>query len=212
MRLANLEGYLKFPGPFPVASIRLKYVARPAAAGAVRAPQGGWGGDRSAAGERRECLPKPTPNGGDGMTRPAWRLRTEWRPAAIPWSRLKAGQIPPCSSRARSSGRCRERRRGRGPRPEKPASWTGRAGSSASYRRDVRRRRDPRIAMDRTMAAKRRRPRPDRRRQTRRRKTGGRSMRRQTARGAANPAGRRRLAGARRRRGGGRRTGPTEWF
>ena len=32
MRLANLEGYLKFPGPFPVASIRLKYVARPAAA------------------------------------------------------------------------------------------------------------------------------------------------------------------------------------
>ena len=32
MRLANLEGYLKFPGPFPVAAIRLKYVARPAAA------------------------------------------------------------------------------------------------------------------------------------------------------------------------------------
>ena len=32
MRLANLEGYLKFPGPFPVASIKLKYVARPAAA------------------------------------------------------------------------------------------------------------------------------------------------------------------------------------
>ncbi len=32
MRLANLEGYLKFPGPFPVASIRLKYVFRPKAA------------------------------------------------------------------------------------------------------------------------------------------------------------------------------------
>ena len=32
MRLPNLEGYLKFPGPFPVASIRLKYVKRPAAA------------------------------------------------------------------------------------------------------------------------------------------------------------------------------------
>ena len=32
MRLANLEGYLKFPGPFPVASIRLNYVARPQAA------------------------------------------------------------------------------------------------------------------------------------------------------------------------------------
>ena len=32
MRLPNLHGYLKFPGPFPVASIRLKYVERPAAA------------------------------------------------------------------------------------------------------------------------------------------------------------------------------------
>ncbi len=32
MRLENLSGYLKFPGPFPVASIKLKYVARPAAA------------------------------------------------------------------------------------------------------------------------------------------------------------------------------------
>ena len=30
MRLPNLEGYLKFPGPLPVASIRLKYVNRPA--------------------------------------------------------------------------------------------------------------------------------------------------------------------------------------
>ena len=32
MRLKNLSGYLKFPGPFPVASIRLKHVKRPAAA------------------------------------------------------------------------------------------------------------------------------------------------------------------------------------
>ena len=32
MRLENLHGYLKFPGPFPVASIRLKFVARGAAA------------------------------------------------------------------------------------------------------------------------------------------------------------------------------------
>ena len=32
MRLPNLEGYLKFPGPFPVASIRLKYAARKKAA------------------------------------------------------------------------------------------------------------------------------------------------------------------------------------
>ncbi len=32
MRLENLHGYLKFPGPLPVASIRLKYVARKEAA------------------------------------------------------------------------------------------------------------------------------------------------------------------------------------
>ena len=32
MRLENLEGYLKFPGPWPVASIRLRYVKRLAAA------------------------------------------------------------------------------------------------------------------------------------------------------------------------------------
>ena len=32
MRLENLHGYLKFPGPHPVASIKLKYVARPGAA------------------------------------------------------------------------------------------------------------------------------------------------------------------------------------
>ena len=32
MRLENLHGYLKFPGPFPVATIRLRYVARGEAA------------------------------------------------------------------------------------------------------------------------------------------------------------------------------------
>ena len=32
MRLENLHGYLKFPGPFPVASIKLRYVDRPASA------------------------------------------------------------------------------------------------------------------------------------------------------------------------------------
>ena len=32
MRLPNLEGYLKFPGPLPIASIRLKYVSRPGTA------------------------------------------------------------------------------------------------------------------------------------------------------------------------------------
>ena len=32
MQLPNLQGYLKFPGPLPVAGIRLGYVARPKAA------------------------------------------------------------------------------------------------------------------------------------------------------------------------------------
>jgi len=32
MRLENLHGYLKFPGPFPVTGIRLRYVNRPASA------------------------------------------------------------------------------------------------------------------------------------------------------------------------------------
>ena len=55
MRLENLSGYLKFPGPFPVASIKLKYVARPAAAerfvprkGDGGEPRDGAGGDADA--------------------------------------------------------------------------------------------------------------------------------------------------------------------
>ena len=32
MRLENLHGYLKFPGPFPVTEIKLRYVDRPASA------------------------------------------------------------------------------------------------------------------------------------------------------------------------------------
>ena len=40
MRLRNLSGYLKFPGPFPVASIRLRYVKRPRRRRAVRAARG----------------------------------------------------------------------------------------------------------------------------------------------------------------------------
>ena len=48
MRLPNLEGYLKFPGPFPVASIRLKYVSRPKAAERF-VPREGDGTDSSGA-------------------------------------------------------------------------------------------------------------------------------------------------------------------
>ena len=58
MRLANLEGYLKFPGPFPVATIRLNYVSRPAAAERF-VPREDGGGD--------EDGPVAGP-GGDGST------------------------------------------------------------------------------------------------------------------------------------------------
>jgi len=63
MRLANLEGYLKFPGPFPVASIRLKHVARPKAAERfVPREEDGGGGDASKA--------SPAAPDGDGIAIP----------------------------------------------------------------------------------------------------------------------------------------------
>ena len=65
MRLENLAGYLKFPGPFPVASIRLRYVKRPAAAARFApreegASETGGGPDRSAE------APAPAAPAGDG--------------------------------------------------------------------------------------------------------------------------------------------------
>ena len=65
MRLENLSGYLKFPGPFPVASVRLRYVKRPAAAARFvpreeGAPETGGGPDRSAE------APAPAPPAADG--------------------------------------------------------------------------------------------------------------------------------------------------
>ena len=64
MRLENLSGYLKFPGPFPVASIRLKYVARPAAAERFvpRKDDGSEPGEASATvrpGEAEVNIPEP---------------------------------------------------------------------------------------------------------------------------------------------------------
>ena len=64
MRLANLAGYLKFPGPFPVASIRLKYVGRPAAAERFvpREGDGAEPGEASATarpGEAEVSIPEP---------------------------------------------------------------------------------------------------------------------------------------------------------
>ena len=81
MRLANLHGYLKFPGPFPVASIRLKYAARPARAerfvprgedGSAMKSDGGGGGPAAPADDGLS-LPAPvgeTPEVGTGPADP----------------------------------------------------------------------------------------------------------------------------------------------
>ena len=65
MRLPNLHGYLKFPGPFPAASIRLKYVARPTSAARFvpRKDDGGDPKDGDAAGEttQPEGVPEDLP-------------------------------------------------------------------------------------------------------------------------------------------------------
>ncbi|MYI69954.1 MAG: type IV secretion system DNA-binding domain-containing protein, partial [Boseongicola sp. SB0673_bin_14] len=76
MRLKNLSGYLKFPGPFPVASIRLKHVKRPAAAARFVPREGedsGRSGDPDVAGTETgsdaagpdDCVEgaAPAPNG-----------------------------------------------------------------------------------------------------------------------------------------------------
>ena len=64
MRLPNLDGYLKFPGPLPVASIRLKYVARPASAERFVPREGDGGEAPPGTGDRaREGSP---PGNGDG--------------------------------------------------------------------------------------------------------------------------------------------------
>ena len=72
MRLPNLEGYLKFPGPFPVASIRLEYVARSKAAERfVPRAEGGADtlGDSGKAGTP-STAPDVAPGGGDGIAIP----------------------------------------------------------------------------------------------------------------------------------------------
>ena len=77
MRLPNLEGYLKFPGPFPVASIRLKYVKRPAAAERFVAREE----DAPAGAETADAAPGPVDGDGappepDGWPE-AWEAQSE---------------------------------------------------------------------------------------------------------------------------------------
>ncbi len=75
MRLENLSGYLKFPGPFPVASIRLNYVARPAVAErfAARADGGAAKSGRTPeadAGDGEAAARDEIPAGDDGLAIP----------------------------------------------------------------------------------------------------------------------------------------------
>ena len=70
MRLPNLEGYLKFPGPFPAASIRLKYVERPPAAERFVA-RAGDGAEAPAPDE------DGTPDGDSAETPEDWRGQGE---------------------------------------------------------------------------------------------------------------------------------------
>ena len=64
MRLANLEGYLKFPGPFPVASIRLKYVSRPATAARFVPREGDGAEGRNSAADAPEAAAASADEGG----------------------------------------------------------------------------------------------------------------------------------------------------
>ena len=102
MRLENLHGYLKFPGPFPVASIRLRYVARGEAA-ARFVPR-----DGAEAGLRWRC-----------------GLGCRTRPPRISRSAKRVRMRPPGQHRGRASSTwaCRRRSggapRSRGP-PRKP--------------------------------------------------------------------------------------------
>ena len=68
MRLENLSGYLKFPGPFPVASIRLKYVARPKAAERFVPREGDGAGPPD---DEDFAVPAVEPGCGDGIAIPA---------------------------------------------------------------------------------------------------------------------------------------------
>ena len=72
MRLENLSGYLKFPGPFPVASIRLKYVSRPKAAERFVPREGDRTESRSPVGEPGNPpeTPPAAPAGDDGIAIP----------------------------------------------------------------------------------------------------------------------------------------------
>ena len=110
MRLPNLEGYLKFPGPFPVASIRLKYVAPPAAAERF-VPRKGDGADRPDSAEDGAEAEEPAvaaSTDDTGMTIPnaEGARETGQGGAQLPW---KTRRSLPCFRASWSFSRCRQR-------------------------------------------------------------------------------------------------------
>ncbi len=131
MRLANLEGYLKFPGPFPVASIRLKYVARPTAAERFVAREG-------------VAEPSPASRAADEAGKPPASVRSDDEGLALPeWLALPPGPDDPCpGGRSNGSGKTRRQARKRkdDARPERPSDMAPKpappqdeaTGSSAS--------------------------------------------------------------------------------
>ena len=128
MRLANLEGYLKFPGPFPVASIKLKYVARPAAAERFVPREGGGAPEDQASGAAM-------PGANDAMTVPDTVGPGEIR--GDPSKARADGQTRPTACRigaSRSSYRCRARPQAR-KRPRAALLTVGPAGRTVGGRR-----------------------------------------------------------------------------
>ena len=100
MRLANLEGYLKLPGPFPVASIRLKYVARPAAAERFVPREDARAESPDARGGRDDCefaapSPPAEPVGDGGMAIPALPGEAGAEPAGAPGTKDEAPEPAP---------------------------------------------------------------------------------------------------------------------
>ena len=93
MRLPNLHGYLKFPGPYPVASIRLRPVGRP-----VLAPRFVPRGDREpASGTGGSPVPEPTAAApDDGADAPPWQGETDtgWPECGAPESVAGADTTP----------------------------------------------------------------------------------------------------------------------
>ena len=96
MRLPNLEGYLKFPGPFPVASIRLKYVSRPKAAErfVARAVDGAEPHDGPDGADKAASAPAAEPGDDGGIAIPELPGEADAEPWPGPDDMEDSGPLP----------------------------------------------------------------------------------------------------------------------